>query len=168
MPILSANVLELTSHSPEQTARLGTRLGELAGPGDLFTLSGSLGAGKTAFASGFGLGWGASEPVNSPTFVFVHAHSHPVDSVRLYHVDCYRLSSEADAESIGLDEMLTASGVLLIEWPERVATLLPAERLAISLGWIDDQPTRRLLHFEASGAHYLALLDSFRKRALGR
>src|SRR5579859_4987660 len=139
VPILAPNVLELISQSHDQTVRLGARLGELAQPGDLITLSGTLGAGKTAFASGFGQGWGAKEPVNSPTFVFVHEHHRAADPVRLYHLDCYRLRDESDAESIGLSDMLADNAVLLIEWPERIALHLPIERLAIHLSWIEGE-----------------------------
>ena len=168
MPILSPNMLEFTSHSPEQTTRLGTRLGELAQPGDVIALSGELGAGKTAFAIGFGAGWDAQEPVNSPTFVFVHEHRRATDTVQLYHVDCYRLSSEADAESVGLSDILAVDAVTLLEWPERVETLLPAERLWITFIALPDEPTRRLLRFEASGSRYLILMEAFKRRAFGR
>lgn len=168
MPILSPNMLEFTSHSPEQTARLGTRLGELAQSGDVIALSGGLGAGKTAFAIGFGAGWETQEPVSSPTFVFVHEHRRSTDVVRLYHVDCYRLNSEADAESVGLSDMLVDTAVVLLEWPERVETLLPTERLWISFILLPDTPTRRLLRFEATGSRYLTLMDTFKQRAFGR
>jgi tRNA threonylcarbamoyladenosine biosynthesis protein TsaE len=167
VPILSPNRLEFTSHSPEQTARLGMRLGEMAQPGDVIALSGALGAGKTAFAIGFGAGWDAQEPVNSPTFVFVHEHHRPADEVRLYHVDCYRLNSFADAESVGLSDIVAAGGVLLLEWPERVENLLPVERLWIMFSPLPDAPTRRLLRFDASGERHLGLLEAFKRRAFG-
>src|SRR5258707_11424486 len=84
----------LESTSVEQTAYFGARLGKLLGAGDVICLSGPLGAGKTALAAGIAAGWGALEPVNSPTFVFVHEHHRAADALRLYHVDCYRLTSE--------------------------------------------------------------------------
>jgi tRNA threonylcarbamoyladenosine biosynthesis protein TsaE len=167
MPILLPNVLDFISRSLEQTTRLGARLGELALPGDVIALSGELGAGKTAFASGFGLGFGAREPVTSPTFVFAHEHRRATDSVRLYHMDCYRLSGAVDADSIGLSDMLAGDAVLLIEWPERILPLLPAERLWITLEAMDDEPTRRRIEFQATGTRPEALLDTFRRRAFG-
>jgi tRNA threonylcarbamoyladenosine biosynthesis protein TsaE len=168
VPNLATNILEFTSHSPEQTAWLGTRLGELAEPGDVIALSGELGAGKTAFAIGFGTGWGARVPVNSPTFVFVHEHHRAADAVWLYHVDCYRLNSHADAESVGLTDMLAHDAVVLLEWPERVEALLPAERLWITFISLPDAPTHRSLGFEAKGTRYQALLETFNQRAFGR
>jgi len=168
MPILTPNVLEMTSHSADQTVRLGMRLGELVPPDSVVALLGGLGAGKTAFASGFGAGWGAIEPVSSPTFVFAHAHHRAADATPLYHIDAYRLRDAADAESIGLSDMLDDQGVLLIEWADRVTGWLPAERLTIRFNAIEESPTRRLILFEAVGDRYLNLLDSLRRHALGR
>ena len=167
MPILPPNVLDFVSHSLEQTVRLGARLGELVLPGDVITLSGELGAGKTAFASGFGLGFGAREPVTSPTFVFAHEHRRAADKVKLYHIDCYRLSGVVDADSIGLSDMLAGDAVLLVEWPERILPLLPIERLSITLDVLDEAPTRRQMQFHATGERAETLLDTFRKRAFG-
>jgi len=167
MPILPPNVLDFVSHSLEQTTRLGARLGELALPGDMIALSGELGAGKTAFATGFGLGFGAREPVTSPTFVFAHEHRRVADRVRLYHIDCYRLNAATDADSIGLSDMLMGDTVLLVEWPERILPLLPAGRLWITLEPIEDEPTRRRIQFQAVGDRSEALLDMFRRRAFG-
>ncbi len=166
MPILSPDTLDFTSNSLEQTTRLGVRLGELLAAGDLICLSGDLGAGKTAFAAGVGRGWRAREVVNSPTFVFSHEHRRDVDDVLLYHVDCYRLSGAEDAESIGIADILAGDSVVLIEWPERILSILPAERLWISLV-AADVPTRRQIQFRASGTRYQTLLDSFRRGAFG-
>ena len=167
MPILPPNAIDFISRSLEQTTRLGARLGELAQPGDVIALSGELGAGKTAFAAGFGPGFGALEAVSSPTFVFAHEHRRSADRVRLYHIDCYRLDGALDADSIGLSDMLAGEAVLLIEWPERILPLLPAERLWITLAAVDDEPTRRQITFQASGARSEALLEQFRRRAFG-
>ena len=165
MPILKPGTLEFISHSPQQTLRLGYRLGELLRPGDVICLSGSLGAGKTVFARGVGQGWGAAQPVTSPTFVLVHEHTRHADAMRLYHVDGYRLSGAADALSFGLDEMLDDSHPLLIEWPERVGDLLPAERLWINLLFLEEN--RRQITFEGNGEDYETLLETYRKRAFG-
>ncbi len=166
MPILPPNVLDFISSSPDQTARLGMRLGEHLLPGDVLCLSGTLGAGKTAFAAGVGHGWGAREPVNSPTFVLAHEHRRDRDATRLYHLDCYRLAGIEDAESIGIDDMLTGENVMIIEWPERIEALLPADRLWIALT-ADDVETRRQLHFRADGMRAQTLLDTFRRHAFG-
>jgi len=164
MPILDEGSLEFLSHSPEQTRRLGVRLGELLKPGDLVCLAGDLGSGKTTLAQGIARGWGCLDPVTSPTFVLVNEYRR-ADLGRLYHFDAFRLSGMAEAEGIGLAELLEGEGPLLIEWPERVAEALPPQRLWISLRWADE--SRRGLHLEASGPRYERLLRQFRKAAFG-
>lgn len=165
MPILKPGTLEFVSHSAEQTARLGFRLGELLRPGDVVCLTGPLGAGKTAFARGLGQGWGAIPAVTSPTFVLVHEHTRSTDALRLYHVDSYRLAGQDDGLSFGLDELLADENPLLIEWPERMNGLLPVERLWIT--FVFQEGDRRLIRFEASGPTYEDLLDQYRKRTFG-
>ncbi len=159
MPVVTS--LELTSHSVEQTVALGARLGQKLIGGDVICLSGDLGAGKTALTTGIGKGWGALEPVNSPTFVFVHEHRRSTDDLRLYHVDCYRLGSLDDAETVGIEDILAGDGIVVIEWPERIEPLLPAERLWIALD-ILDETTERQITVRATGARYAALLDDLR------
>src|SRR5260221_12138648 len=92
--------LRFISRELSQTIGFGTRLGALLGPGDVICLSGEMGAGKTALTTGIGKGWRALEPVNSPTYVFVHPHRRAEDALRLYHLDCYRLNRREDASSI--------------------------------------------------------------------
>lgn len=165
MPILRQDELDLISHSAEQTRRLGVRLGTLLRPGDVICLSGELGVGKTAFASGIGAGWGAKNVLNSPTYNLVHEHRRAADAMRLYHLDCYRLEGEIEAETLGLDDIFDGSAAVLIEWPERIKSLLPKNHLWIELKVFD--ATRRNLLFVPSGAHYEALIEAFRGDALG-
>jgi len=165
VPILKPGTLEFVSHSAEQTARLGYRLGEVIRPGDVICLSGSLGAGKTVFTRGLGLGWGAIPAVTSPTFTLVHEHTRQADALRLYHVDGYRLSGVADAYSFGLDELLLDENPLLLEWPERVEEILPAARLWVTFTFQEND--RRQVYFEAAGDCYLELLEAYRKRTFG-
>lgn len=165
MPILRPGTLEFVSHSLAQTARLGYRLGEILRPGDVVCLSGGLGAGKTAFARGLGKGWGAIPDVTSPTFTLVHEHTRAADDLRLYHVDSYRLSGEDDALTFGLDEMLLDDNPVLIEWPERVASLLPEARLTVHFEYHDGD--RRQIYLEPNGDHYHELVEEFRRRAFG-
>jgi tRNA threonylcarbamoyladenosine biosynthesis protein TsaE len=164
MPILDERSQEFLSHSPEQTERLGVRLGELAQPGDLFCLAGDLGAGKTTFAKGIARGWGALDRVTSPSFVLVNEYRR-ADSNRLYHFDAFRLATIQEAAALGLGEIFNGAGPVMIEWPERVLEVIPGERLWISLDWVDD--VRRNLHFEAVGLHYERLLRKFSKVAFG-
>lgn len=164
MPILDERSLDFLSHSPEQTARFGARLGERLTPGDVMCVSGELGAGKTTLITGIGRGWGALDQVTSPTFVLVNEYRR-ADGQRLWHLDCYRLTSGVEALAFGFDDLLAAEGVMLIEWPERILEVLPPERLNLNLRWVDDM--KRGFHLEAKGARYEQLLDEFRRAAFG-
>lgn len=165
MPILKVGELDLISHSPEQTQRIGSRLGALVRPGDMICLSGEMGAGKTMFSSGFGLGWGAFEPLVSPTYTIVHQHQREADPTLLYHLDCYRLNDADDADSIEFDDLLDSRAVLLIEWPEKILTRLPAERLWIRMKPVD--ATHRTLSFQPVGEYYTALVEQLRQKVIG-
>ncbi len=163
MPILDARTLEFFSRSPEQTRRLGIRLGTLLQTGDVVCLSGDLGAGKTTLVQGVAQGWGSLDTVSSPTFVLVNEYRRP-DGRCLYHLDAYRLANWLEAEDLDLDRMLE-SGPLVIEWPERIKQVLAPERLWISLRWIADE--QRAMTFSSHGEHYEHLLMEFRKRVFG-
>ncbi len=151
-------IIRLTSNNPEQTRRAGTLLGQCLQSGDLIALSGELGSGKTTFGVGLGAGWGALDPVTSPTFVMINQY-HRADGSLLHHVDAYRLASPADVESIGLLELLNDNATLMIEWPENIAAMLPPERLWIDLDYIS--ATERDLCFTASGSRYEQLLAEY-------
>lgn len=165
MPILRDGELDIISHSVEQTRRLGTRLGGLLQAGDVICLSGDMGAGKTVFAAGIGKGWEAKTPLTSPTFNLVHEHAREKDKQRLFHLDCYRLESAADADNIGLEDVLNGRGPVIIEWPEHIESALPKERLWIELRILES--TRRNFIFNATGNHYEDLVKRFRELAFG-
>lgn len=164
MPILDERSLEVLSHSPEQTQRVGVRLGELLPAAAVVCLEGDLGAGKTTLAQGIARGWGALDPVTSPTFVLVNEYRRADDDV-LYHVDAFRLETATEAEALGLAEMIEADGPVMIEWPEKIQELLPAERLWVRLRWADE--LRRDLRFAAVGPIYERLLRLFRQATFG-
>lgn len=150
----------IMTHRVEDTEAIGEALGARLGPGDVICLEGDLGAGKTALVRGLGRGWGALERVTSPTFTLVHEHRRAQDDHVLYHVDCYRLDGRADAGSLGLEDILDGDDCVVLEWPERVAEILPGERLWIAftiLGY-----TQRALHVTASGPRYAELLAVLR------
>lgn len=162
MPILDQRSLDFISHAPEQTVRLGVRLGERLQPGDVLCLSGELGSGKTTLVTGIGRGWGVMEAVTSPTFVLVNEYRR-ADGLALWHLDCYRLQSGAEAVAFGFDDLLNAEGVMVIEWPEHIAEVLPPERLHIRLRWVDAE--KRGCRLEAIGPRYEAPLQEFRQAA---
>jgi tRNA threonylcarbamoyladenosine biosynthesis protein TsaE len=163
MPILDPRTVEFFSRSPEQTRRLGFRLGSLLHTGDLICLSGDLGAGKTTLVQGIAQGWGALDTVSSPTFVLVNEYRRP-DGNCLFHLDAYRLVSAWEAEDLDLDRMME-NGPLIIEWPERIKPVLPPAYLWISLRWIADE--QRGMTFNCQGEHYASLLADFRKKVFG-
>jgi tRNA threonylcarbamoyladenosine biosynthesis protein TsaE len=163
MPILDAHTVEFFSKSPEQTRRVGMRLGALLKPGDLVCLQGDLGAGKTTLVQGVAQGWGAQDEVSSPTFVLVNAYRR-ADGGQLAHFDAYRIESLGEAEELDLDALLSA-GPLFVEWPERVEPILPAERLWAFLEYESEE--HRNLRFTAQGKHYETLLDSLRRIIYG-
>ena len=165
MAILDEHTLEFISRSPEQTRRLGTRLGELLRGGEIICLEGELGAGKTTLAQGIATGWGVTGPVRSPTFTLIHEFRRPGDKHKFYHIDLYRMSGSAEAWALGLDELWTRGSVCIIEWPERAQDILPAERLWIRLTTLDD--LRRMLHIKVQGEPYQALLNDFRRATFG-
>ncbi|NIM94160.1 MAG: tRNA (adenosine(37)-N6)-threonylcarbamoyltransferase complex ATPase subunit type 1 TsaE [Anaerolineales bacterium] len=164
MPILTEGSLEFLSHSPEQTIRLGVRLGELLKPGDVICMAGDLGSGKTTLAQGIARGWGSLDQVTSPTFVLLNEYRR-ADASRIFHFDAFRLSGSGEAIDIGMLEILEGNGPLLVEWPERVAELIPDERLWVSLRWVDE--LRRGLHFNAVGLRYERMLREYRKVVIG-
>ena len=109
------------SHSAEDTFVLGKHIGEKACAGDIYCLDGDLGTGKTVLTQGLAAGLGIEDYVNSPTFTIVQEYE---GRLPLYHFDVYRL---ADEEEIGYEEYFFGPGVTVIEWPERVRGLIPAE-----------------------------------------
>ena len=158
MPILDSHSMDFFSRSPEQTRRIGVRLGGALQPGDVVCLQGDLGAGKTTFVQGVAQGWGSMDSVSSPTFILVNVYRR-ADGGQLFHMDAYRIASAPEAEELDLDTMLT-EGALLIEWPERIDGLVPEEHLWIELEHVDEED--REMKFKARGKRYDELLDVVR------
>jgi tRNA threonylcarbamoyladenosine biosynthesis protein TsaE len=163
MPILDAHMLDLFSRSPEQTRRIGIRVGKALRVGDVICLQGDLGAGKTTFVQGVALGWGSRDAVSSPTFILVNVYRRG-DEAQLFHMDAYRLDSAFEAEELDLEGML-AQGALLIEWPERIRELIPGEHLWIDFEHVEKE--EREMRFRASGKRYDDLVDVVRQAAYG-
>ena len=163
MPILDAHTLEFFSRSPEQTRRVGMRLGRLLQPGDVVCLQGDLGAGKTTLVQGLAQGWGSLDPVTSPTFIIVNVYRRPDDG-QLFHMDAYRLDSTPEAAELDLDEML-ARGSLLVEWPERIQGVLPDDCIWILLDYVAEEHRQMLLR--AAGKRYDNLLAELRQNIFG-
>ena len=113
----------IETRSPEETFALGKKIGEMARPGEIYTLTGDLGVGKTVFTQGVAAGLGITEPVSSPTFTIIQEY----DSGRLpfYHFDVYRISDIEEMDEIGYDDYFFGQGICLIEWANLIEEILP-------------------------------------------
>jgi tRNA threonylcarbamoyladenosine biosynthesis protein TsaE len=156
-------MLDFSSPSPDQTRRIGERLGGVLQTGHVICLQGDLGAGKTTFVQGIAQGWGSLDSVSSPTFIIVNEYGRN-GSGRLFHMDAYRLDSALEAEQLDFDSML-ADGALLIEWPERIDGLVPLEHLWIDLAHKGEE--EREMKFKAIGKRYEEILEVIRHSVLG-
>ena len=126
-------VWKIVSTSVEMTEQLGKAIGEAVRSGDVITLDGDLGAGKTAFTRGLARGMGLPSRVTSPTFTIVNEYNDKDGVPRLFHFDTYRLSSCDDFYDAGLDEYFDRDGVCAIEWSSVIEEALPEERIALSI-----------------------------------
>ena len=132
----------VTTRSAAETELLGECLGRVLEAGDVVTLSGDLGAGKTRFAQGVaaGLGVDHAHPVTSPTYTILNEHQ---GRLPLYHFDFYRFGTGADLRDLGFEEYIAGAGVCLAEWPERLAGGFSEEYLEISIDVAGDE-TRKI------------------------
>jgi tRNA threonylcarbamoyladenosine biosynthesis protein TsaE len=165
-------MLELRAASLADTNAIAASLAELARPGDLIVLSGEMGAGKTAFAKGFGAALGVTEPITSPTFTLVHTYDipsgHGQGAKALHHADLYRLDRTTEIADLALEELAEYHGIVLVEWGD-VADALFGDHLVVYLESdpftdaaddVDDADalldTGRLIEISATGASWAA------------
>lgn len=121
----------IETKSAEETFDLGKRLGEKAEPGQIFTLNGDLGTGKTVFTQGFAQGLGIEEPVNSPTFTIVQIYEG--GRLPFYHFDVYRIGDVEEMEEIGYEDCFFGEGVCLIEWAQLIEDILPEQLIQVDI-----------------------------------
>ena len=133
MSAITASAGETITHSAEETIAFGRTLTELLAPPKLVLLRGELGAGKTTLIKGIAAGFQAAseEDVTSPTFTLVHEYRGP--KVNLYHIDLYRIDTQRQLETLGLDDLVAENGVLLIEWGEKFARFVRDRDVEIAL-----------------------------------
>lgn len=151
--------LAQTNNSTE-TLALGEALGARLRPGDVIALFGDLGAGKTTFTKGIARGMGLPDDIHSPTFTLIHEHIGPTP---LYHVDLYRLESEIEVEGIGIEEYIQGGGVTIIEWADRMRSMLPPDRLDIDIAMTGDET--REFAFETESARLWAIVKELTEHA---
>jgi tRNA threonylcarbamoyladenosine biosynthesis protein TsaE len=134
------------SKRPEQTLAIARKFAETVEPGAVICLEGNLGAGKTHFVKGFVKAFGLSpEVVTSPTFTLINEYD---GRLPIYHFDCYRLESVEEALEIGAEEYLYGTGVCIIEWPGRIAEIIPEHAVCITIE--STSPEEREIIFHGS------------------
>jgi tRNA threonylcarbamoyladenosine biosynthesis protein TsaE len=133
---------QVITHSAEETIAYGRSLAAELSPPLVVLLRGDLGAGKTTLVKGIAEGFGAAraEDVTSPTFTLVHEYRGPHTTV--YHVDLYRIDSERELETLGLDDLLAPNSIMLIEWGEKFPQLQRHQNLQITLEPVGDADRR--------------------------
>ena len=120
----------IETNSPEETFRLGERLGRQARAGQIYTLRGDLGVGKTVFTQGIARGLGITEAVSSPTFTIVQEYQE--GRLPFYHFDVYRIGDIEEMEEIGYDDYFFGNGVCMIEWADRIREL-PEQVISVEI-----------------------------------
>lgn len=141
------------THSPEETIKLGEKIGALLRGGEVIAYRGGLGAGKTTITRGISVGMGLGDEVTSPTFALVNEYVG--ERLSLYHFDMYRITSAEDLETCGFYDFMNARSVIAAEWSENIADELPDDAVYIDIERVDDD-TRRITitgdeRFEALG-----------------
>jgi len=148
-------LVEIESENAGQTFALGFSVGQRAGDGDVFALSGELGSGKTCFTGGLarGLGVGEDYAITSPTFTLINEYP---GRCRLYHCDVYRLNASSELEDLGFDEYLSGKGVMAIEWAEKIPEALPPDAISVWFIYVDEN--RRKIRINGPRERVLDLL----------
>ena len=121
----------IETHDPEETFEVGRTIGMNAKPGQIYTLTGDLGVGKTVFTQGVAAGLGITEPVNSPTFTIIQEYED--GRLPFYHFDVYRIGDLEEMEEIGYDDYFFGQGICLIEWAELIEEILPEIRIEVTI-----------------------------------
>jgi tRNA threonylcarbamoyladenosine biosynthesis protein TsaE len=156
--IIGMSKLSIVSHSPEETQKLGMRLGELAQAGDVFLLVGDLGSGKTCLTQGIAWGLGIKEYALSPSFVIIRELK---GRLPLYQIDLYRLDRIEESMDLGLDDYLYGQGVCVLEWAEKALSILPPENLLIQIEYLAE--TERSLHLQSRGKRYSEIIEGLKQ-----
>ena len=121
----------IETNSAEETFALGKALGEKASPGQIYTLDGELGTGKTVFTQGVAAGLGITEAISSPTFTIIQEYD--TGRLPLYHFDVYRIGDIEEMEEIGYDDYFFGEGICLIEWADFIREILPEHVIRITI-----------------------------------
>ena len=150
--------LVITSHSAEDTQNVGRSLGQMARPGEIYLLTGALGAGKTCLTQGIAWGVGAPGYARSPTFVMVARYA---GRLIIHHIDLFRVQSAQEAWDLGLEEYLYDGGVCVVEWADQAAELFPSESIWINLAYGAGEQDR-VITLQASPETHGRLLEALK------
>ena len=126
-----SSITTIETYSAEETAELGRRMGLEAKPGDVYTLVGDLGVGKTVFTQGIALGLGITEAISSPTFTIVQVYED--GRMPFYHFDVYRIGDIEEMDEIGYEDYFYGEGLTMIEWANLIEEILPEKRKEITI-----------------------------------
>lgn len=121
----------IETYGPDETFTVGKKIGENAQPGQIYTLNGDLGVGKTVFTQGVAKGLGIEDTVNSPTFTIVQIYEE--GRIPLYHFDVYRIGDISEMDEIGYEDCFYGEGICLIEWAQLIEELLPEDAIAVTI-----------------------------------
>lgn len=131
---------EILTNSAQETQKLGEEFARSLHGGEIVALHGDLGSGKTTFTQGVAKGLGLHQSIVSPTFILMREYSIDKQALQtLYHIDLYRTENERDAKGLGIEDVFAdKSGVVLIEWPEKMGELVPKNAIHIYFTYVDE------------------------------
>lgn len=121
----------IETRAPEETFALGEKIGRAAKPGQIYTLTGDLGVGKTVFTQGVAAGLDITEPISSPTFTIIQVYEE--GRMPFYHFDVYRIGDIEEMEEIGYDDYFFGEGICLIEWANLIEEILPRDLIRVTI-----------------------------------
>ena len=147
--------LTIQTSNPEETQQVGRIIGEQAQPGDVYLLTGTLGAGKTCLTQGIAQGLGVADHPRSPTFVIMTRYQ---GRLTLHHVDLYRINSPAEAWDLGLEEQLLGDGVGVVEWADQAEEIFPTDAQWVHLDY-GSAEDHRTITFGQHSARYDSLVQ---------
>jgi tRNA threonylcarbamoyladenosine biosynthesis protein TsaE len=155
--------IQVTTRSPDETGAVAAALADVLAPGDVVSLTGDLGAGKTRFVRGAAEALGVEEPVASPTFVLVREYR---GALPIYHMDVYRLERLQEVLDLGFEDLLDPHGVVFVEWGSAIEALLPDDHLEVELA-VDETTDERHIRIRGRGRRWAERWERL-QGALGR
>lgn len=151
----------IISKSVEDTLQIGKIIAKHAFRGEVITLSGDLGSGKTTLTKGVGQGLGIKDDINSPTFNILKCYFN--DPISLYHIDAYRLEGvSSEQKNIGLEEVIEGDGIALIEWPQYIEEFIPFDSLEVVI--LNESETTRKIKLSSLSSKYFDLISELKEK----